>query len=184
LASALQKLGVVVWTGADFEEAWNRLGATSPDLVVTELRIGVKWAFDFLERLTGECRDLTVAIVTHYPSVASAVRTARMGVRGYFPKPASAETLLNQTRGSYPGRTDTRPAGSLLALTGGRSCDGTAAAPLDGAAQLEWPSLDRSVWEYLNQVYLSCRSMSAAARRLGLDRRSLRRMLQKFPPPR
>ena len=47
-----------------------------------------------------------------------------------------------------------------------------------------WPTLNRTIWEYLNQVYVSAGSMSEAARRLGLHRRSLRRMLAKYPPAR
>jgi ActR/RegA family two-component response regulator len=38
------------------------------------------------------------------------------------------------------------------------------------------------IWQYINDVYASAGSMSEAARRLGLDRRSLRRMLNRTPP--
>jgi ActR/RegA family two-component response regulator len=47
---------------------------------------------------------------------------------------------------------------------------------------LSWPSLDRAIWDYLNQVFLASGSMSEAARRLKVDRRSLRRMLGKQAP--
>jgi ActR/RegA family two-component response regulator len=43
-------------------------------------------------------------------------------------------------------------------------------------------SLDRAIWEYLNQAILEAGSISEAARRLRLDRTSLRRMLRKIPP--
>jgi ActR/RegA family two-component response regulator len=43
-------------------------------------------------------------------------------------------------------------------------------------------SLDRAIWEYLNQTLAETGSISAAARRLRLDRTSLKRMLRKRPP--
>jgi ActR/RegA family two-component response regulator len=43
-------------------------------------------------------------------------------------------------------------------------------------------SLDRAVWEYLNQALAEAGSISAAARRLRVDRTSLKRMLRKAPP--
>jgi ActR/RegA family two-component response regulator len=43
-------------------------------------------------------------------------------------------------------------------------------------------SLDRAIWEYLNQTLVETGSISAAARRLRVDRTSLKRMLRKEPP--
>ncbi len=42
-------------------------------------------------------------------------------------------------------------------------------------------SYDRAVWEYLNQVVLEAGSIAGAARRLRLDRTSLKRKLRKVP---
>src|SRR5262249_11958482 len=44
-------------------------------------------------------------------------------------------------------------------------------------------SLDRVIWEFINQAVLEAGSVSEAARRLQLDRTSLKRMLRKVPPP-
>jgi ActR/RegA family two-component response regulator len=57
-----------------------------------------------------------------------------------------------------------------------------AALDLNDAALAKPMSLDRAIWEYLNQVVLEARSIAGAARRLGLDRTSLKRMLRKRPP--
>jgi ActR/RegA family two-component response regulator len=43
-------------------------------------------------------------------------------------------------------------------------------------------SLDRAIWEFLHQSVVESGSISAAARRLRLDRTSLKRMLRKAPP--
>jgi ActR/RegA family two-component response regulator len=49
-------------------------------------------------------------------------------------------------------------------------------------AQARHMSLDRVIWEYLNQAVMEAGSISGAARRLRLDRTSLKRMLRKVPP--
>ena len=54
----------------------------------------------------------------------------------------------------------------------------------DSAVDGEWLTLERAKWEYITLVVASSRSLAQAARRLGLHARSLRRMLQKLPPPR
>ncbi|HEX4406959.1 MAG TPA: hypothetical protein VH560_19105 [Polyangia bacterium] len=43
-------------------------------------------------------------------------------------------------------------------------------------------SLDRAIWEHLNQALVEAGTISRAARRLRLDRSSFKRMLRKFPP--
>jgi ActR/RegA family two-component response regulator len=45
-------------------------------------------------------------------------------------------------------------------------------------------SLDRAIWEYLNQTLAETGSIAGAARRLRLDRTSFKRMLRKRPPVR
>lgn len=62
--------------------------------------------------------------------------------------------------------------------------------------RLLWPSpaslseepvpmrLERAVWEYLNRVVDRAGSITRGADALGVDRRSLRRMLGKYMPPR
>ncbi|MET0284930.1 MAG: helix-turn-helix domain-containing protein, partial [Polyangiales bacterium] len=45
------------------------------------------------------------------------------------------------------------------------------------------PSLERVKWEHVSRVLADCGgNVSEAARKLKLHRRSLQRMLQKFPP--
>ena len=57
-------------------------------------------------------------------------------------------------------------------------------AALEGKPRLDLPpmSLDRAIWEYLNQTLSETGSIAAAARRLRLDRTSFKRMLRKRPP--
>ena len=58
-------------------------------------------------------------------------------------------------------------------------------APPDGSIDqdLDPPSLERVKWEHVSRVLADCGgNVSEAARKLKLHRRSLQRMLQKFPP--
>jgi two-component system response regulator RegA len=158
LAGEFCRLRLESWTAKDLVTASTIARTRDPRLVISELKVGAKPTFPLLQELPADGRLVVVA--TSYPSVATAVRAVRLGVKAYVAKPASAARIL-----------------------------GAALEPVDcpangsGGAE-DWPSLDRTIWEYLNQVLVVAGSMSAAARRLGLDRRSLRRMLSKYPPPR
>jgi len=55
--------------------------------------------------------------------------------------------------------------------------------PVDGDCPTQM-TLDRAIWEYINYSVDVAGSIAAAARNLGLDRRSLRRMLAKYAPAR
>lgn len=144
-----------------FPDAVDAVELCKPQLVISELRVGGRLLFEFLPRLDRLSSLNRVAVATSYPSVATAVRLTRMGVAAYFTKPVSAKAILAELTSGWRG---------------------------NGGGNLEdlqsWPSLDRTIWEYLNQVYVSAGSMAEAARQLGLDRRSLRRMLAKYPPVR
>jgi two-component system, response regulator RegA len=135
------------------------------DLILAEQQIGGVWFFDAHEKLRMVAPASSFVIVTAYPSVANAVKAIRTGCQGYIAKPATVKAVLAAIGRSTAG------------------CSHTEGDDL-GTETPEWPSLDRSIWEYLNQVYVSAGSMSEAARRLRVDRRSLRRMLAKHPPRR
>jgi len=130
--------------------------AAGPDLVVAEYRLAGKCVLDLLEAVPRELWPRLV-IVTSYGSVASAVRAIKLGVGGYLVKPASGAHVL-------------RAAGREVA------------APEETPAS--YLSLDRAIWEVLNEAVEQAGTVSGAARRLGLHARSLRRMLAKYPPSR
>lgn len=130
--------------------------APGPDLVVAEYRLAGKCVLDLLEAVPRELWPRLV-IVTSYGSVASAVRAIKLGVGGYLVKPASGVHVLRAAGHEAPAPDET-PASYL--------------------------SLDRAIWEVLNEAVEQAGTVSGAARRLGLHARSLRRMLAKYPPAR
>jgi two-component system response regulator RegA len=145
-----------VWV-PDFEQAERECSSRRTFLLVTELRVKGRWAFDFVSKVRSK-NGCKAVIVTTYPSVATAVHAVQQGFEAYLPKPASAIAVLNALQGGSEGEA-----------LGARSHE-------------QWPSLHRTTWEYINQIFVSAGTISEAARRLGVDRRSLRRMLAKYPP--
>lgn len=160
LGRSFSSLGFTVWQASDYPAAGLIAEEHMPSLIVTELRLNGAWAFDWIGHFRQNCARGRVAIATIYPSVATAVRSVRLGFDGYFTKPVQARDILNVTADDSPSWSLERPDPCL------------------------WPSLDRTIWEYINQVFVAAGTMSEAARRLGIDRRSLRRMLAKYPPAR
>jgi two-component system response regulator RegA len=84
----------------------------------------------------------------------------KLGAVYYLPKPADADDVLAAfARGDGP--------------------------PLEGGGSSDFavPSLERVKWEHINLVLADCGgNVSEAARRLNLHRRTLQRILQKYPP--
>lgn len=157
---ALEARDIQVWTARTFESAAEVLANRSPSYVISELRVAGRWLVDYLKEAAATLPVTKVGVVTAYPSVASAVQFARLGAPAYLTKPVPPQALLEEL-----GR-------------GGR-----ASAVLSSPSEpLVWPTLDRTIWEYVSQVFVSAGSVSEAARRLGVHRYSLRRMLTKRPP--
>jgi len=149
---------IQTWSARNFRDARVIMEICRPELVICELKVDGHFLFGFLPKLTSTVPIDRFVIATSYPSVGTAVRLIRMGVGAYLTKPVSSSAVLK-------------------ALNAG-------AEPHDAVPDEElcWPTLDRAIWEYLSQVHALAGSMSEAARRLGLDPRSLRRMLAKYPP--
>jgi two-component system response regulator RegA len=157
LAPSFRKVGMEVWCAASFDEAEVAVLTARPSLMVIELKIGGQSTFDFIGRIKRQGLVPRVVVATYYPTVVSAVLATRSGADGYLAKPVDAKLIL-----SAVGDNDNDEPGD--------SCD-----------QQGLPALDRTIQDYLLQAYAAAGSMSEAARRLGLDRRSLRRMLNRAP---
>jgi len=161
VAQLLVGQGMKVHRVRTFADAGLALGRIRPRFVLSELKLGSESLQDWIPSLLRRIAIDRFVVVTSYPSVATAVYWVRRGVADYLTKPISPAALLRALEAA------------------------TAVTPSDVIdASVQWPSLDRTIWEYLQQVYTQCGSMSEAARCLQVDRRSLRRMLNKLPPHR
>ncbi len=97
-----------------------------------------------------------IVVLTGYASVATAVEAIKLGAVHYLAKPANADEII-EAFGKQQGDPDMQ----------------VSRAPV---------SVRRMEWEYIQKVLADCDgNVSAAARKLGLHRRTLQRKLAKRP---
>ena len=161
LGAELGRRGYDVWVCESLEHASCAIAKCRPEHIISEFRIGNSQLTDFWDTFRPVCECGRLIVVTNFPSVTAAVYLTRLGVAGYFSKPAPKQAVLE------------------IIEARAASLDEEKLPTSD-----EWSTLNRTMWIYLSNVYDSTGSLAQAARRLGLDRRSLRRMLAKCPPAR
>ena len=162
MARALQKRGYDVRQAADAEAGLLLAGQDSPEWAVVDLRMPGDSGLTLIEPLRALRADMQILLVTGYASVATAVESIKRGADDYLPKPATVPTILR-----------------ALGLE-------TPATPIDDleAAEDTMTPLSRLEWEHIQQALAETDgNISAAARLLGMHRRSLQRKLAKRPGP-
>jgi len=158
LASSLRRRGHEVMTASGLHEVTALLPRFSPECAVIDLRLEGESGLEVARTLCQCLPQIRILILTGYGSIASAVDAMRLGAVDYLSKPADT----NQIEAAL--FSDGVPAG-------------------DAGPEIPVPSLDRVEWEHMQRVLRDCGgNISAAARMLGIERRSLQRKLQKYPP--
>ena len=153
LARAFEDRGYAVVQAASAAEAVDRFDAEI-DVAVLDLRMPDRNGLEVLRDLRVRDPELPVVMLSAYGSIATAVDAVRLGALDFVVKPADADTVL---------------------AAFGRQ--------IGAAIEADTPSLARTEWEHIQRVLQECGgNISAAARRLGLHRRTLQRKLQKYPP--
>jgi two-component system response regulator RegA len=160
LARRLQREGIACDIAHDAASALRLLDASSPDArpqrILLDLRLGADNGLALIQALRERCPDARIVLATGYASIATAVDAMRRGAWHYLPKPFDLDSLLR----SFGDAPDAAPAD-------------IAEAP---------PTLRRQGWEHVQRVLADCDgNVSAAARVLGVDRRTLQRRLAKRP---
>ncbi|WP_257385566.1 response regulator transcription factor [Tahibacter caeni] len=155
LQRSLQRRGLQVRIAHDAAGALALAEAEAPDFALVDLKIGASSGLDLIAPLRAARADMQIVLVTGYASVATAVEAIKRGADNYLPKPVTAEALLRALN------------------------DEPAAEEVDTMTPLS-----RLEWEHIQQALLACDgNISAAARLLGMHRRSLQRKLAKRPGP-
>lgn len=158
LARAFEKRGFLVSRAGSFDEAVRVAQADAPELAVIDLRMPGQSGLELIRALKAIDPETQIVMLTGYGSIATTVEAVRLGAVHYLQKPADADEIL----------------AAFQKVVG---------AALPAISELEPPSLERVKWEHISRVLADCNdNVSEAARKLGLHRRSLQRMLQKFPP--
>ena len=155
LGRALESRGFEVTTAASIAEAQVALGERVPAFAVLDMRLEDGNGLKIVEAIRERRDDARIIMLTGYGAIATAVAAVKAGAVDYLQKPADADDVVK----------------ALLAT-------GDAPEPPDNPM-----SADRVRWEHIQRVYELCdHNVSETARRLGMHRRTLQRILAKRAP--
>jgi two-component system response regulator RegA len=137
-------------------EAIALVNRNAPDCIIVESRLPDGNGLDVVAALKRIRPEGRAVVLTGYGNIATAVAAIKRGAADYLPKPADIEDVF-------------------AVLTG------------EERVQVSVPenpmSADRVRWEHIQRVYELCdHNVSETARRLGMHRRTLQRILAKRAP--
>ncbi len=156
LERALTKRGFSVSVATSLDEGLKLATELMPEYAVIDLRIGHDSGLQMVQQLTSLDANTRIVILTGYASIATAVEAIKLGAVHYLTKPADADEIL-----------------AALHKEEGDAGVEVKEKPL---------SVKRMEWEYLQKVLMEHNgNISAAARALGMHRRTLQRKLDKRP---
>ncbi|MBV7410976.1 ActR/PrrA/RegA family redox response regulator transcription factor [Maritimibacter sp. DP1N21-5] len=156
LARAMEKRGFSVEMADTVAGGKAIATARPPAYAVVDLRLGDGNGLDVVEVLRERRPDARIVVLTGYGAIATAVAAVKIGATDYLSKPADADDLIK----ALLAKGDELP------------------EPPDNPM-----SADRVRWEHIQRVYELCdRNVSETARRLGMHRRTLQRILAKRSP--
>jgi two-component system response regulator RegA len=159
LGRAFRSRGYDARLAGNYDEAMALARQESPELAVVDLRMPGQSGLELVRDLLQLEAETRIVVVTGYGSIATAIDAVRLGAVHYLQKPADADEIL-----AAFARGDSPP---LVQVT----------------AEFDAPSLERVKWEHISRVMSDCGgNISEAARKLKLHRRTLQRILQKYPP--
>lgn len=156
LGRAMEKRGFATMLASGVKEAIKLARENPPAFAVVDLRLEDGDGLEVVNAIHDIREDCRVVMLTGYGNIATAVAAVKAGALDYLSKPADANDVEK----------------ALLAR---------------GGAKPEPPenpmSADRVRWEHIQRVYELCsHNVSETARRLGMHRRTLQRILAKKAP--
>ncbi|MDX8397637.1 MAG: response regulator transcription factor [Mariprofundaceae bacterium] len=158
LEKALIKRGFDVMVAHSAEQALVLLDENhKPSYAVVDLSMpGGASGLVLVEALNDCCEDIGIVVLTGYASITTAVEAIKLGAVHYLAKPANADEII-AAFGKALGDTSANVTGRPV-------------------------SVRRLEWEHIQKVLFDCEgNISAAARKLGMHRRTLQRKLSKRP---
>ncbi|MBU1324379.1 MAG: ActR/PrrA/RegA family redox response regulator transcription factor [Alphaproteobacteria bacterium] len=155
MGRALEGRGFEVVTVASVAEAGVAVAGRPPAFAVLDMRLEDGNGLKVVEMIRERREDSRIVMLTGYGAIATAVAAVKAGAVDYLQKPADADDVVK-----------------ALLMTG------EAPEPPDNPM-----SADRVRWEHIQRVYELCdHNVSETARRLGMHRRTLQRILAKRAP--
>jgi two-component system response regulator RegA len=156
LARAMEGRGYLVRIAESVQAGIAAVEEAAPAFAVIDLRLGDGNGLDVIARLKEKRPDARGVVLTGYGNIATAVSAVKLGAYDFLAKPADADEI----HAALAASPDSRP------------------VPPENPM-----SADRVRWEHIQRVYELCsRNVSETARRLGMHRRTLQRILAKRAP--
>jgi two-component system, response regulator RegA len=157
LARTLTVRGFEVRVAHTAEQAARLVDDAPPQFAVIALKLPDALGLKLLSSLLALDPRMRIVVLTGYPSIRTAVEAIKLGATDYLAKPANADEVIS-------------------ALHRDRGND---SVPIDKKPM----SVHRAEWEYISRVLRENNgNISASARALSMDRRTLQRKLRKRPP--
>jgi len=156
LEQALGKRGFEVHAATDVMSGIRVAEAVEPEYAVIDLRIGQESGLVLVKRLHELDANTRIVMLTGFASIATAVEAIKLGAVHYLAKPADTEEIvaaLHKDQGDEMVEIKEKPL---------------------SVRRLEWEHLQKIIVEHGGNI-------SAAARALGMHRRTLQRKLEKRP---
>lgn len=163
LQRSLSRRGISTQTADTAELALAMARAQPPAFVLLDLKLGNDSGLNLIQPLRSLRQDMRILLVTGYASIATAVEAIKLGADDYLPKPATLPMILRAL--GIEGEAE-------------HSTGAVSEAPesMTPISRLEWEHIQQALSETGGNI-------SAAARLLGMHRRSLQRKLTKRPSP-
>jgi len=155
LSRVLTREGFSVTAVADADMVPQLLAQKVPDYAIVDLKLEESSGLDLIEPLRQANAQMRILILTGYASIATTVEAIKRGADDYLTKPLDMKLLL-AALGEAP--------------------------PAEVKIPNEPMSLRRLEWEHIQRVLNeNDGNITAAARALGMHRRTLQRRLAKRP---
>jgi two-component system response regulator RegA len=157
LGRALETRGFQVTLARSVAEAVAAVEVTAPAFAVLDLRLEDGSGLVVVDSLRAARPDARIIMLTGYGNIATAVAAVKAGAIDYLAKPADADDVVKALMVASIAETPAPPDNPM--------------------------SADRVRWEHIQRVYELCgHNVSETARRLGMHRRTLQRILVKRAP--
>ena len=157
LQRSLQKRGFATVLASSAAAAVAAAQTHRPAFALIDLRLGQDSGLVLIEPLKAAREDMRILLVTGYASIATAVEAIKRGADNYLTKPVTADAIVRALQDEL--ENDSPPENTMVPL-----------------ARVEWEHIQQALSETQGNI-------SAAARLLGMHRRSLQRKLAKRPGP-
>jgi two-component system, response regulator RegA len=155
LAKTMETRGFEVTTSDTASRAAKVIEISPPAFAVIDMRLKDGNGIDLIESLRRRRPEMRAIVLTGHANIATAVMAIKRGADDYLSKPSEPGEIQAALMGT----------GALLPIPD---------HPM---------SADRVRWEHIQRVFEACaRNVSETARRLGMHRRTLQRILAKRAP--